>query len=187
MMEALSQIQKFSGIISIAVVWLVLIGYPYLHRDLGFQKETISALSAKKNNVLRAITTALVIGCFFQMYFLLYMNNKFALGLTSIGSLLYVSMGIATLAATLFNSKHNPNIHFWSTAYYFVVAPVTMVVIGYESVSYNSWILALSSLLSILYVLVNMYLFIRYRGSTAAIEIYCFFVLSLWTLFITFI
>jgi hypothetical protein len=168
------------------IVWLVLVGYPFLRKDLGYLKETISTLSAKKVDVFIVITFALLTGCFFQMYFIFYLSRTFSFELTSLSSVLYLSMGVATIMATLCNARNYPSIHFWAAAYYFVIAPITMLCIGYKALSYNHTAFVVSLVLTVLYALGNGFFALKFKKVNATFEVYCFLVLSVWTLYMTF-
>lgn len=168
------------------VIWGVLVIYPFFYRDLGYRKETISALGQKKKNVFIAITTALLIGNFFQVVFLTYLQNKYAVNTTSYGFILYLTMCLTSFLATIFVPKYNPKIHFISSACYFVVVPLMMPAIGYEIIPYGNLIFNISIVLSFLYVFVSLFFLKRYKETNAMIEIFCFLILSVWTLFLTF-
>jgi predicted MFS family arabinose efflux permease len=183
----LQLVQKFSGVIAMIIVWLVLVLYPYLHKDLGYLNETISKLTTKKSHVLKVVTGALLVGSFFQMYFLAYIISRFNISISSLGSLLYLSMGVATICATIFNAKNYPKLHFWSAVYYFIVTPVMILVLGYEFISFGIQVFYASIIFSLLYSFVNLYIYLRHKRTSALFEIWGFLLLSIWTLYITFI
>ncbi len=112
MIENISILEKYSGVIAMTIVWFVLILYPYTQKDLGYSKETISMLSTKRKGVLRSVTFSLFVGGFFQMLFLLYIQKSFLVNTLSFGSLLYISMGVATLLVAIYTAKNTPSFIF---------------------------------------------------------------------------
>jgi len=179
-------IQKFSGVIGMLIVWIILVGYPFFHRDLGYLKETISALGEKKRNVFIAITFALLTGNIFQLIFLSYIQNKYVISSDSYGSILYLGMCLASFFAAIFVPKHNPKLHLLAAACYFVIVPITMLAVGWGTISYGTLIFYVSVVLSIMYALVSLFILTKHGKTNAMLEIFCFFTVSVWALFLTF-
>ncbi len=62
-----------------------------------------------------------------------------------------------------------------------------MIVLGKEMSLLHRHTLPISIFMSTLYVTGSIYMLFRFKKTNALLEIWCFFILTIWTLYLTFI
>lgn len=184
----IDDILHYSGLMSIVVVWGVIVIYPTFKLPIKLKHETISQAMALNTNVLKVVCKGLIVGGIFQGLFLLYLYNRFNIPITHPLSYLFISLSLATILAGVFNPVKFPNTHLAVSAYYLFFSPIVMLATGYFLYNSEKIVALVSLICGSLYVIGGFILMIRYRNIQAAsLEIYSFFILSLWAVIFTFI
>lgn len=169
-------VYKYSGLFSILTTLLLVI-LPSLKSGLDQKHFTISQ-AYKNKSIGIIISLGLIIGTVFQVFFLQYLNFK--LNPHFIFNLLYLSTNLATIGVALISEKQNYRLHELLVHYYFLLHPLSLFGITFQS---N---FQLSSLLFLILYYLGLLLIIKKYGQNAILEIWCFTILALWVILLTF-
>jgi len=112
------------------------------------------------------------------------LTKRFGFGWFYPGSLLYLSTNIATILVALFPAQKFPNIHRFCADYYFLVNPISLVLIGLSIAHDNYYIYIFSIILVIIYFMGFFWQLIKFKIN-ALMEMWAFLTLSVWTLVLT--
>jgi hypothetical protein len=177
-----------SGLIAMSIAWLMIVVIPLVILPIKHKTETISSALARHSTVLYIVSISLVIGAFFQGWFFWSVVAWFGdLRAGMFVLLISLSMSLATVLAAAFSPVHKSNLHYYSALYYFCIAPFVMAFIGLEFKEINRFIYILSVMCAGTYIVGNLLMMLWYRSmKNAHLEIYCFFILSVWTVMLTF-
>lgn len=175
---------KFSGLGAMAVAWLFVVA-PAVRYGINFKNETITIATIKSKRVMDIVSRGLVIGSILQGLFLFYLLNRFSLHLTDIGSLLYLSANLATILVAIFHYDKYPHVHDLFSYYYFIVCPISLAFIGYSLFPTYFVVSIFSFLLILLFGSASLWLIATVNAKNALLELWIFFILSIWTTVMT--
>lgn len=179
-------IEKLSGVIAMLIAWLFVVS-PAMKIGINSKSDTITTATLKSDGVKRQISYGLVIGAIFQAIFSLYLMNQFYIPLSNLGIILYLSANLATICVAIFAQNRHPRIHDSLVLYYFIVCPLSLLFIGISIESASNYHLVISIISPIIYFIGQSFLWLKYRTGNAFMEFWAFFVLSTWTVLMTFI
>jgi hypothetical membrane protein len=174
---------KYSGLLAMFFAWVFVV-FPTLFAGIDSKKQTITfATNNKKVKII--INLGLIIGGFFQLVFSYFILHKYSLNYFNIGVLLYTSTAITSISVAIFSEQSYPKIHKYLAEYYFLVNPLSLMIIG---LSVNHYILKTISLfIPITYYIGLFYLHSKHKTKNALMEKWAFVTMSIWTFTVTFI
>ncbi|MBU0708277.1 hypothetical protein KJ596_00825 [Patescibacteria group bacterium] len=175
---------KLSGILSMVFAW-VLVVIPGLHAGIDGKSQTISF--ATKNKAYRTIiNSGLVGGGLLQILFLSYLVGRYLLSYFNLGVLMYLSTTIITISVAFFPEPTYPKIHKKLARYYFVVNPLSLMIIGLSIKEKCSPLFFASAIIPLLYFIGLIFLIKKYKTENALMQAWAFLLLSFWTAIATF-
>lgn len=177
------EILKYSGIMSVIITWILVV-LPVVRKNNDIYGQSISSASSS-NNTVRIVSIGLILRALFQAMFLVYLSQIEEVQVSSLSILVYFTTILATITTALFPLTRNPKIHNLAVKYFFVVYPITMVLIGLEMQNFNQLLTYLSILLTVCYFVGMIVIFKKFGLSNALAEIWAFFVISIWIVCLT--
>jgi len=175
---------KYSGVISIIITWLFVVR-PAFAAGVKSKYKTISHMTGEKK-YLHIINGGLIFGAMMQLLFIRYLMVQYHLALLSIGVILYISTITATLLTTIFPFRKFEKIHTHVVKYYFITIPLAILFIGLQLRPSFSKLFLVSMLVPALYLIAELSVFEEYKKDNALMEMWAFYLLSVWTLIMTF-
>lgn len=176
----LQQLLNLSGILAILIAWLFVV-FPALKYGINPTKQTITSATSLSKVVKRYITFGLIVGSFFQGLFIFYIIEKFQIPLFSIGNILYLTTNIATIFVALYNFDKHPKFHTFFALYYFIMCPISLILISLSVIQSYYYIFIFSLAIVLMYTIGESLIYKKFKGC-AYLEIWAFFMLSIWTI-----